>query len=351
MGQPSSGLMRGGCSIALLLLVIAALRNSSISDEISHFYNLGAAAGNWGVASILPFLFPFTALAGAILLLAPGMLLAGLLDKGRGDFGLWLIRGAGLTALGLALGLPLLDLLAPGLASGGGVVILLSLVSLSIVIWPRWGAARLASLQNLLAANHWILAFMALQYLAVHFAFMPKLYWEPFNGDGAQIFLAGLWLIENHTPLYPDLETSLDGYPSLSTLTEVYVASWNMRLFGENAIGLRQALPLGAALLTGLVLGLIAYQQETRLRLTVMALVALAVALFAWSLGWNASYNPYFSDLASPTLREPYVVFSLLAAMRISLEPRLIMVGLAMTLAYVTSPGAPAFLCFWIAAQ
>lgn len=317
---------------------------------------LAAGPAPWFVpaqAVLLYLLMPLAALSASLLLFLPGLLLALRLDAGRGDFGAVLLQAFAFSIAGLSLVLGLAEA-AGGLSlTGPPFVLFLAGLSLAAML-PVWQADRHGGIAwDMLAERRADITAMAAVPVAVLLLLSAKFYWEAFNGDGAHLFLAGQNLIHTGSPFWDRSAGAFGGYPGTTTLLEVVPNAWFQRIFGPNELAARLPVLPGLAFLTGLVLDLIRYGRSdmARARSVTALAVGAALVLYAWVLAWNASYDPYFADIALPLSREPYVMIAFLGFVRFSLDRRPVWLAVYAAFSYIAIPSAPIFMVLWLLAM
>ena len=293
-------------------------------------------------------ILPLVAVAGSVLILAPGLALAlaGTARRARPP-GLadLVFRGYAISLLGLSALAAVIERLGAAPLVGErywwllGGVLLLSLAVLGAA--DRKGRVG----WDAFSRNRWALVVAFLLPVAMIGLMAPKFLWEDLNGDGADLFSATHSLIELGLPIRPLHGDLPEFYPG-EILAEVFNAALFMRLFGESALALRLPMTMGFALLAVALIGMIG-RGRGRAGANVALSVGAALLLISWVLAYQASYNPYFADIALPGGREPFVSFWLLGLIWFWLEGRAAWVALMAALLTITVPSAPLLMALW----
>lgn len=296
---------------------------------------------------LLPFvILAVLSLGAAALICLPGLLFALALGRGDDGPGAVLARGFALSIFGLTLITSTLSavfsvsLTGPAFALClGGLSALGLLACRARGIRPRVPETRYADL-----------LVMGMVPLAVLALLLPKFVFESFNGDGAHVFQSMRHLIATGNPFWPDAAGAIASYPSMSTLLEVLAGSWWVRLFGESELAARLPVLGGLALLTGMVLDLIRMDRPAPLPGLLMGAVGAAMVLYAATYGWQASYNPYFADIALPLAREPLVMVAYLGFILAFTRKAYGAIFVFGLLTYMAIPSAPVLIALFLGA-
>ncbi len=292
---------------------------------------------------------PLGGLAAALLLLGPGLGLALAIDGGRCGLAGLVFRGYAFSVAGLGGGLVLLERLLPAPLDGRAFLFLLLVLGATGILAATRARRNGPPLRELLQAHvPDILLALALPVLLLALL-APKFHWEDLNGDGAHLFLVARNLIETGRPTWPGPE----GAPALyapEIMLEVLNASLFMRLLGENLLAIRLPMVMGTGLLALAVMAHL--RRGTSLGGAAPALaVGGVLLLFAYVLAFQASYNPYFADIALPAAREPFVSFLFLGMVWFFLRRDAPWTALMAGLLAFTVPSAPLLVGFWLAAS
>ena len=284
-----------------------------------------------------------TGLAGTALIYGPGLVLARALSpQADGMVGV-ILRGTVLTLLGLPPILWALGLVLPAPLTGPGFALFLGLATVPglLLLWRR-GHPPLSGWRMDLTA----MVLVPLGLLALLF---PKFLWESLNGDGAHVFETMRYMIIHGVPFWSEEVSAFATYPTTIWM-EVIAGAPFVRLFGEVPLAARLPVLAGMALLTGVVLALIRRDRQASVTPIQVATLGAALILYAASLGWQASYNPYFADIALPLAREPMVMVIFLGFIWSFLETRRTGMFIFAALGYFTLPSIPVLIGFWLGA-
>ncbi len=303
----------------------------------------------FGLAFLQRYLIvPIVSVAGAMLILAPGLSLA-LASMGdeveRPSLSSLVFRGHAISLLALSALAAVIGILDERPLVGGAYlgVLLAALLGalLALARADRAGRVNWAVFSDNRAA---ILIALGIAVLMIGLM-APKFLWEDLNGDGADLFISTHSLIEIGWPIRPLGGEMPMLYPG-EILAEIFNAAQFVRLFGESAFAVRMPMVLGFSLLFVAVIGMIGRGRE-RPSLPMALAVGAVMLLIAWVLAYQASYNPYFADIALPGGREPFVSFWLLGMIWFLLEGRLGWVVLMGALLGITVPSAPVLIGLW----
>jgi len=289
--------------VVVSTLVLAALHG--VVPQVRDLYPLQLPPHPYFVPShawLLYVLTPLVVIASIALFAAPGILLV--LAAGRTDhLGELVVKafGAGLAWYVLATtGLKLLwgpltstSVLAVTLlgATLGWLALTLRVRRGDRVAWPF---ATPAGRRRLL----WLLTIAVLLTCLL----LPVLFWQDLNGDGWEELVFGRSLIESVLPLNT-ADNIISG--AVGRVTMAYPVSWFAVLFGAGEGAVQLPFILDMLVLFGVLLALIEWQSPRRLKLGEEAVLVLGLGVYAVTVCYNASYDPYYADLnvaASETL-------------------------------------------------
>ena len=298
---------------------------------------------------LLYVVMPLVAVSGAVMILAPGLLLSlATLRAGHGFAG-WVVRGylfsaLGLTAVGMAL-----DRLRTTPVTGSRFVLLLLVLTVicGVIAWRANRAGRIR--WGIFSGRRAELAFAVLLPMIALALFSPKFYWEDLNADGAHLYFSARALMENGLPVWFGNMGTPETYPPAIWL-EVVNASLFLRLFDLPELAVRLPLILGLGLLFLVVMEFIRLGARTVPGKSVMLAVASVLLLFAYVLIYQVSYFPYYADAALPGGREPYVSVLFLGVVWFFLHRNtMAMIGSIIALCF-SVPSAPLLVAGWVGA-
>ena len=154
------------------------------------------------------------------------------------------------------------------------------------------------------------LALVPILFLVV---FVPKFFWEAFNGDGAHAYEASRLLLTQATPFWP-WDTRVGGtYPGINTFLFTYPTAWFIRLFGPYEIAARLPLVLYLAALYAAIIA-VASAGRPSIGAAGRALVWASVVSFALVMSFSATYDPYCADIALPATQDTLLMVCFLGA-------------------------------------
>lgn len=289
-----TGLALGVCAIALLVLrsqpaAAALLFEAELPASPffvpTHFWLLYLAG-------------PIAVLSGVTLLLAPGCLLVASSGQARGTEELLLKGFVASAALHFTATTLWKTFLGP-LPANVFVSWVLIASALAWGVALRSGTERTDTTpkpvrpilgQRLVLPG--LLALLPLLLLA------PLFYWQDLTGDGAEMLYMAQSLETFSIPRFTEPLSAVTLGSGM--LFQPIAASWLTGLFGTNPAAVRFLMVLFLPLVFAAVVLLVEYASPRRLTKGELMAVAVGLLVFAVTLGLNASYNPYATDLASP---------------------------------------------------
>ena len=256
---------------------------------------------------------PLVSMAACFMVLLPGMVTA--LALGRRDFifTTWLLKSFAISLFGLGLVLPAFERLSGIAPLMGGGFLAFSLVISLPGLAALWRAERRGAIDwSEFGRRRVDIGAMILVPLVLLLVLSPKFYWENFNGDGAHALQSARLFVHTGLPFWPEGAGAVGSYPSITTLLEVFANSWFVRLFGEYEYSVRLSALLGLSLLSGVLMGLARKSNESPSSVAVAIGIGASLLLYAFVLAFQASYDPYFADIALPMTREPQIMVAFL---------------------------------------
>jgi len=144
-------------------------------------------------------------------------------------------------------------------------------------------------------------------------ATIPVFFWQDMHDDGFEALELGRSLSTHMLPRFPTAEGifSIGG----GMLPMAYPVGWFVQMFGPLEVSARLPLLLYLAVLFCLLIEMIEWRSPRELGPLTEAAVCLAVTGYAVTMGFSASYDPYFADLAAPAAFETLTVVSILSAL------------------------------------
>ena len=302
------GVVLAAASIAALGLgaIERLARLRDLADGSSPYFVSGHVA-------LLYFWVPLVSLAACFIVLLPGMVTAMVVTRRDFVFTTWLLKSFAISLAGLGLFVPAFEAVA-GLdpLTGSGFLTFALVISL-----PGLAAVGLADRRGEIDWSEFRrrrvdIGAMIVVPVVLLLVLSPKFYWENFNGDGAHALQSARLFIHTGLPFWPENSGVVGSYPSITTLLEVFANSWFVRLFGEYEYSLRMSALLGLSLLTGVLMGFARKTNESPSSAAVAIGIGASLLLYAFVLAFQASYDPYFADIALPMTREPQVMVAFL---------------------------------------
>jgi hypothetical protein len=308
------GLLRLGGFIVAAAATILAFRG--IIPKVANLYPSALPQSPYFVPSealLLYLAMPLVVLAAFTFLLAPGLLAVFALGGASRIDALMLRSFMSAMILHIAVSSPVKILLMGGLSVSRfltlqctliGVLFLLVMLRVhrgGAIAWPlnnREGWRRLL----------WILVISVL----VCVAFLPAIFWQDMNGDGIEALYLGRSLSEHLTPRGPS-NNGLMGFGAglISSSLPIY---WLVALFGPVEAAARLPLALYLPLLFCGVTALAELGSKRALTWYEEAAVVLALAGYTVAMAYNGSFNPYFADIAAPTVSDTFLIVVVLGA-------------------------------------
>ncbi len=341
-------LMRPTLRLTLALLVVAVIvfLGRDISRSLDGMTALSAGPSPYFISREALFLYlwaPIAALCASALFMAPGLLLA--LGAGPRDerFELWLLKGFVLSLFGVPVVAALVQAATGHEMTGSAyVVLLLALCLPGLGMIARQGGAPVLTGRSIDVAVMIGLPFVVLVLMS------PKFYWENFNDDGAHSFLNTLLFIGRGIPFWPPGKSSITGYPSTTMMTETFLQTGFVRLFGPYESALRFAYLPGISVLAGVLLAF-ARGAGGPTRATVALGIAAQLLLFSFVMAFNPSYNLYFADVALPMTREPLIMLGFIGAVLFFADGRYVWMGVVSCLGLLSAPNGLLLMAFFLA--
>lgn len=242
---------------------------------------------------------PLSILAATFVYLSPG--LTALLAIGRpGTVAPWLLEGFGLSFLIHVLLSTGLKFVAPLPVTR--TVVLVAAISVALLSWLGWVMRRDG--QEPGSSSPWdqegrrrLWGLLAMSVIAL-VALAPVILWQDMTEDGLEALEIGRSLSWWIVPRFLN-ESGVMGL-GIGMLSMAFPSHWYGMLFGWHEATARFPLVLYLIPTVAGIISLIELKSPRRLRAVEDLLVMAAVASVAFVLAYNASYDEYFADLASP---------------------------------------------------
>ncbi len=300
----------------LLAAALVAISGLGVVDRLSRLHTLADGPSPYfvsGHAILLYFWVPLVSLAACFIVLLPGMVTATVVTRRDFVFTTWLLKSFAISLAGLGVLVPVFERIAGlGPLTGAGFLAFALAISLPGLVGV-WLADRRGEIDwSEFRRRRTDIAAMIVVPVIMLLVLSPKFYWENFNGDGAHALQSARLFIHTGLPFWPENSGVVGSYPSITTLLEVFANSWFVRLFGEHEYSLRMSALLGLSLLTGVLMGFARKTNESPSSAAVAIGIGASLLLYAFVLAFQASYDPYFADIALPMTREPQVMVAFL---------------------------------------
>lgn len=168
----------------------------------------------------------------------------------------------------------------------------------------RWPLTSSADTRRIL----WTVAIVLVTLLSL----IPVMFWQDMNDDGFEALEIGRSLSRFYLPRWP-FEPRVLGL-GVGLIGMAYPVQWFVLLFGPLEASARLPLLLYLPALFWLVVQTAEQGSPRRMRFSEEAALFVAFATFTVTMAFNASYDPYFADVAAPAAFEVLTVLCMLAA-------------------------------------
>ena len=304
--------------LGIVLIASAALAavGSQVVPKAVYQYYLDLPANPYFVpehAGLLYVLVPLVVLGGLVMWFLPGIFLA--LASGKATRWTTLLSQAfGLALIIYFLAISLVKLLTParpsptaffGAVFASGVLswILLAVrVHRGVVI--SWPLADRQQIRRFL----WTLIIP----LVVLLLMLPVFLWQDTHDDGIEALEVGRSLSTYMLIRFPK-PGGVFGL-GIGMLPMAFPVHWFITLYGPVEAAARFPLLIYLPVVFCLLVDLVEWRSKRFLGLAEEALIALALGVYTVAMGYNASYDVYFADIAAPTALETMTILCMLAA-------------------------------------
>lgn len=298
---------RIGVGVAIVVSWVSLLVCRSTFGELAALADLVPPREPWSHAwrhAQLAFVAaPLVTVGVQVAFLAPGVLLALAFGKAR-SFLHAVVLGF-LASIGLSLALTLLQH-ALGLGAD-------SIVPLWLAATLAGGLAASRAPLRLVASDRRRAALLLLAGIVGSALLAPLIHWEAMNLDGTEAFEFGRSLDRGWLPSF-ELSRGAFGFSPTFWLF-AYPNSWFIRALGPVEAAVRVPLCLWLAGLFAALVALIEIESPRELALSEELLLLLGIAGFGAAVGLNATYDPFFADLAEPGATDALGVFLCVGAL------------------------------------
>lgn len=339
---------------ALVLLSLPAFLATGVGPAVSDL-SLRIDASNsyfsWLDPGLLYIAMPLSVIGAIILVMSPGLL--GVLALGRGrSLWSWLLEGFAISLVAISVTTAVVQAIVGQPLVGAPFVLLVLLLTSAAgaLLYGRTASGKATEWPLATRRSRLILVSMLGVPVLFLIALIPKFFWESFNGDGTHAFLAARLLLLQPLPFFSPESGPIAQWPGLNGLTEPYVPSWFIRLFGESEAGVRLPFILFIPLLFSGVAALAEAGREARLKPQALALVWASIISFALVMSYSATYDPYAADIAMPANHDALVMIFCFGAMVAFVNRDTLWLVIWTLLALMTSPGSLPILGLLLAA-
>ena len=266
-------------------------------------------------AGLLYVLVPLVVVSSLVLFLLPGLFLV----LASGKTARWtelVIRAFGASFIVYVTLISAVKLLSSTLPSsfafvcalGGGGVLAWGVLAFRVFRGDRlaWALSQQADLRRL----GWTMAIPVIVLLTM----MPVIFWQDMHDDGFEALEIGRSLSAYLLPRFPTPSGFLGLNAGMTPMA--YPVHWFVTLFGPIEASARLPLLLYLPVLFCLLVELIEWQSPRAMGLAEEAVLCLAVGIYTVTMSYNASYDPYFADIAAPAAFETMTVVCIAAAIR-----------------------------------
>ncbi len=330
-----------GLTLVLCVCSLAVLMGHEVVAQVSKLYSLSSGPHPYFVPNLswlLYFTTPFVVVCSFIFFLAPGGLLVLAFRQVRNaaewmvlSFGASLVlfiilsTGAKLT-LGLPFSRPILLTLWLITIFMAWLILFYRINTGVALIWP-------ITLRTDIRKLLWMFG-MSMLGVAV---LVPKIFWENFNIDGVEAFEFGRSLTTHIFPYWEIKDGVFGFYQNFSLFA--YPNNWFFTIFGPFEASAR--LPYFLYLLvlfSGLIL-LIESGKKRKLSVFEEAALWLGLIIYTVVQAYNATYEPFFADLAETGATDTLFVLCFLSASYFIFAGRKLWFWLFALMTYLASPG------------
>lgn len=297
-------------------------------------------------------IMPIIVASSALFILGPGFQLALMNTSSQDGFGGWVLKGFVFSVL-IVCGVSAITqwMFMDRLLTSGYFYLLLLVLNTLSFIWVFRADHRGTIDWQLFSGRGFESCLLVLTPMLVLALLSGKFYWENFNGDGAHSLLSAQLMVVEGMPFWTAEAGGIGSYPSMTTMLEVFLNSWFVRLFGPHEFSARAIFLLGLGLVFALILEFIRFGRDEKLSRPTVLCTAAALVLYSFILAYNTSYGFYFADIALPMGREPVIVLVFLGFAYFFLTSQFLWMGIYALLIYITVPSGPFFILAWLGAM
>jgi len=279
-----------------------------VLGQVASLSDLAGSANPYFIpdhAALLYIAAPLVVLGACILFFSPGMLLILAMNSAK-SLGQWVLFGFGVSLVGISLAAGIFQAISHQPLQGTAfawLVVILSGICLGFLVIRVMRKHPVGF--PLQSRIDWItLISMVIVPFAIIVLLAPKFYWENFNGDGAHAIETARLLLFRVLPFWNPDSGNITGFPGLSSMLFAYPMSWFVRLFGDTEAAARVLYILCLIVLYAALLALIEIRNPIKFGIPERFLLWFALFIITIVLAYNATYSPYFADLAMPASQD-----------------------------------------------
>lgn len=331
--------------VTLVVLIVAAslpvIVDRSAIQSAASMHALADSANPYWLPRFAPLLYlrvPLVTLSAIALLLAPGVLLASALGA-TADWGRWVLASIALALVVVSASAGVVQFATGEPLRGGAFLLVIGVCAAASGALAWRSAVRGRAMLPPHSPGPTIDATVALAILAA--ALVPKLLWENFNGDGVSAFETARLLLRKPLPFWnPAAGPELAGFPGVTSMLFAYPASWFIRIFGETEAAARLPFLIGLLGVFAGILTLASAGRPSPPGRPARVLVWGALAVYAVTVAYSATYSPYSADIAMPAAQDTLMVAMFMGVMCAAVTGAAGWLALFAVLSYVALPSA-----------
>ena len=344
-----------------IIRLVAALTAASLPvlldrraiAEAAGLYPLAASAHPYLILShgvLLYLRAPVVVLSACVLLLTPGLLIALAVGMGR-TMAVWVLAGFMLSLVIVSVGAGVTQAVIGAPLVAGAFAMTVAICSVGCLGFLYYQVKRGRIVDEPWSSDYagtTVAAILTTSFLLL-VALAPKFYWDSFNGDGAHTFEATRLLLSQSIPFFGPKAGHVSSFPGVTTMLYLYPGSWFLRLFGEMEASVR--VPV-VPYLSALICSIIALAESGRPVLGRAArwLICLGVTVYAITMAYSATYNPYSADIALPATQDTLLITMFLAYVLFFIEKRTWWMSAALVLTYLSLSSGALLIIMWLVA-
>ncbi len=264
----------------------------------------------WSAPLLLYVAAPIVTLSAFVFFLAPSLLASLAFARPRG-FAEWILLSLGGSTC-LSISFPALAQAVGAQSRGGKLAIWAGLSALAwcaLAAQERWGDA--SPPPALVPRDRRRLGWSLSIVFAGVALLLPKLFWEDFNLDGLEAYEFGRSLERG---VLPSWEMSRGVFGMYANFwTHAYPNHWFLTALGDGEWAIRLPFFLWLVGVLNALMVLIEHASTRALVAAEEAALVLGVACFATVMSFNATYEPFYSDIAEPSATDTLWMFLFLS--------------------------------------